>query len=37
MTFLMTHEFGLLWGFHGVLEKAIKYIQIFMVCKFMAI
>ena len=29
MTFLMTHEFDLLWNFHGVQEKAMKYIQIF--------
>ena len=29
MTFLMTHEFDLLWDFHGVEEKAMKYIQIF--------
>ena len=27
--FLMTHEFDLLWDFHGVQEKAMKYIQIF--------
>ena len=25
----MTHEFDLLWDFHGVQEKAMKYIQIF--------
>ena len=24
-----THEFDLLWDFHGVEEKAMKYIQIF--------
>ena len=29
MTFLMTHEFDLLWDFHGVQEKAMKHIQIF--------
>ena len=29
MTFLMTHEFDLLRDFYGVLEKAMKYIQIF--------
>ena len=29
MTFLMTREFDLLWDFHGVQEKAMKYIQIF--------
>ena len=27
--FLMTHEFDLLWDFHGVQENAMKYIQIF--------
>ena len=27
--FLMTPEFDLLWGFHGVQGKAMKYIQIF--------
>ena len=27
--FLMTHEFDLLWDFHGVQGKAMKYIQIF--------
>ena len=27
--FLMTREFDLLWDFHGVQEKAMKYIQIF--------
>ena len=37
MTFLMTHEFDLLWDFHGVQEKAMKHIQIFMVRIFMAI
>ena len=26
---LMTHEFDMLWDFHGVQEKAMKYIQIF--------
>ena len=26
--FLMTHEFDLLWDFHGVQEKAMKYIEI---------
>ena len=25
----MTREFDLLWDFHGVQEKAMKYIQIF--------
>ena len=25
----MTHEFDLLWDFHGVEENAMKYIQIF--------
>ena len=25
----MTHEFDLLWDFHGVQEKAMKHIQIF--------
>ena len=29
MTFLMTHEFDLLWDFHVVQEKAMKYIQIY--------
>ena len=24
----MTHEFDLLWDFHGVHEKAMKYIEI---------
>ena len=24
----MTHEFDLLWDFHGVQEKAMKYIEI---------
>ena len=27
--FLTTHEFDLLWDFHGVQEKAMKHIQIF--------
>ena len=27
--FLTTHEFDLLWDFHGVQDKAMKYIQIF--------
>ena len=27
--FLVTHEFDLLWFFHGVQEKAMKYIHIF--------
>ena len=27
--FLTTHEFDLLWDFHGVQENAMKYIQIF--------
>ena len=26
---MMTHQFDLLWDFHGVLEKAMKYIQFF--------
>ena len=29
MTFLITHEFDLLWDFHGVQKKAMKHIQIF--------
>ena len=29
MTFLMIHEFDFLWDFHGVQEKAMKFIQIF--------
>ena len=35
--FLITHEFDLLWDFHGVQEKAMKYIPIFHGVKFMAI
>ena len=27
--FLKTHEFYFLWDFHGVQEKAMKYIHIF--------
>ena len=26
--FLMAHDFDLFWDFHGVQEKAMKYIQI---------
>ena len=29
MTFLTTHEFDLLWDFHGVQQKAMKYMRIF--------
>ena len=29
MTLFKTHEFDLLWDFHGVQEKAMKGIQIF--------
>ena len=31
----MTHEFYLLWDFHGVQEKAWNISRFFMVCKFM--
>ena len=29
----MTREFDLLWYFHGVQEKAMKHIQIFLWCE----